>query len=147
VEYFEEITSNHFRNLLQNAFRTWRGQDVAPTSCLKSSGLHSLHLNPIMPPRYGQLVIGPPGSGKSTYCDGIHQFLSAVGRPCSVVNLDPANDSTSYKPALDVRKLVSLEEIMKEEQLGPNGGVLHALEALEQDFDWLKDGLDGLDGA
>jgi GPN-loop GTPase len=99
-----------------------------------------------MPARYGQLVIGPPGSGKSTYCDGMHQFLSAIGRPCSVVNLDPANDDTSYKAALDVRDLVSLEHIMETDGLGPNGGVLHALEALEQDFEWLEDGLAELDG-
>jgi GPN-loop GTPase len=77
----------------------------------------------------------------------MYQFLSAVGRPCSVVNLDPANDATSYRAALDVRKLVSLEDIMKDEELGPNGGVLHALEALENDFEWLKDGLDELGGS
>ncbi|KAF2672262.1 ATP binding protein [Microthyrium microscopicum] len=98
-----------------------------------------------MPPKFGQLVIGPPGSGKSTYCDGMHQFLSAVGRPCSIVNLDPANDHTSYKPALDVRSLVSLEQIMTDEDLGPNGSVLHALETIEADFDWLEDGLATLD--
>jgi GTPase SAR1 family protein len=90
---------------------------------------------------FAQLVIGPPGSGKSTYCDGMHQFMGAIGRPCSVVNLDPANDRTSYPAALDVRKLISLEEIMEDEELGPNGGVLHALEQLEHEFEWLEDGL------
>ena len=29
---------------------------------------------------FGQLVIGPPGSGKSTYCTGMHEFLSGIGR-------------------------------------------------------------------
>lgn len=29
---------------------------------------------------FGQVVIGPPGSGKTTYCSGIQQFLSAIGR-------------------------------------------------------------------
>lgn len=95
---------------------------------------------------WAQLVIGPPGSGKSTYCDGMHQFLSAVGRPSSIVNLDPANDHTSYKPDLDVRSLVGLEDIMKDDELGPNGSVLHALEIVETEFDWLKDGLEGLGG-
>jgi len=90
---------------------------------------------------FAQLVIGPPGSGKSTYCDGMHQFMSAIGRPSSVVNLDCANDHTSYKPALDVRDLVSLDEIMVSEELGPNGGVLYALEELEHNIQWLKDGL------
>jgi GTPase SAR1 family protein len=94
-----------------------------------------------MPAKFAQLVIGPPGSGKSTYCYGMHQFLNAVGRPSSIVNLDPANDNTAYTPTLDVRDLVSLEDIMKEENLGPNGGVLHALETLEREWDWLVDGL------
>ncbi|KAI4142629.1 MAG: hypothetical protein L6R39_004869 [Caloplaca ligustica] len=93
---------------------------------------------------FAQLIIGPPGSGKSTYCDGMHQFLSAIGRKCTVVNLDPANDHTSYPCALDIRSLVTLEEIMEHEELGPNGGVLYALEELEGNMEWLEEGLEGL---
>lgn len=93
---------------------------------------------------FAQLVIGPPGSGKSTYCDGMHQFLSAIGRKCSVVNLDPANDRTNYPCALDIRSLVTLEEIMADEELGPNGGVLYALEELEHNEEWLRHGLKSL---
>ncbi|EAU37336.1 hypothetical protein ATEG_02374 [Aspergillus terreus NIH2624] len=90
---------------------------------------------------FAQLVIGPPGAGKSTYCNGMHQFLGAIGRKCSIVNLDPANDKTSYPCALDVRDLVTLEEVMSEDHLGPNGGILYALEELEENFDWLEEGL------
>lgn len=88
-----------------------------------------------------QLVIGPPGSGKSTYCNGMHQFMSAIGRKCSIVNLDPANDQTSYPCALDIRDIITLEEIMKDEGLGPNGGVMYALEELEHNLEWLENGL------
>lgn len=95
---------------------------------------------------FAQLVIGPPGAGKSTYCNGMHQFLGAIGRKCSIVNLDPANDQTSYPCALDVRDLVTLEEIMGEDKLGPNGGVLYALEELEQNFEFLEEGLKELGG-
>jgi len=92
---------------------------------------------------FGQLVIGPPGAGKSTYCNGMQQFMGAIGRKCSVVNLDPANDATSYEAAVDVRELVTLEGIMDDEEvgLGPNGGVLYALEEVEQNFEWLEDRL------
>jgi GTPase SAR1 family protein len=95
---------------------------------------------------FAQLVIGPPGSGKSTYCDGMQQFMGAIERKCSVVNLDPANDHTSYQPALDIRDLVTIDEIMEQETLGPNGGVLFALEELEHNFDWLEEGLKELGG-
>ena len=90
---------------------------------------------------FAQLVIGPPGAGKSTYCNGMHQFMGAIGRKASVVNLDPANDLNSYPCALDVRDLVKLEQIMAEDELGPNGAVLYALEELEQNFEWLAHGL------
>lgn len=29
---------------------------------------------------FGQVVIGPPGSGKTTYCNGMSQFLKLIGR-------------------------------------------------------------------
>ncbi|KAF2645673.1 hypothetical protein P280DRAFT_442417 [Massarina eburnea CBS 473.64] len=86
---------------------------------------------------FAQLVIGPPGSGKSTYCDGMQQFMAAIERKCAVVNLDPANDHTSYVPAVDVRDLVTIDDVMEQEALGPNGGVLYALEELEHNFEWL----------
>ena len=90
---------------------------------------------------FAQLVVGPPGSGKSTYCNGMQQFMSAIGRKVSVVNLDPANDQISYPCAIDVRELITLEEIMNDDELGPNGSVLYALEELEHNFEWLADKL------
>ncbi|RDA86807.1 hypothetical protein CP532_6350 [Ophiocordyceps camponoti-leonardi (nom. inval.)] len=90
---------------------------------------------------FAQLVLGSPGSGKSTYCDGMHQFMGAIGRASSVVNLDPANIQTNYPCALDIRDLVKLEHVMREDRLGPNGGILYALEELEHNFEWLRDGL------
>lgn len=72
--------------------------------------------------------------------------MSAIGRKCSIVNLDPANDHTSYPCALDIRDLVTLEEIMTDEELGPNGGILYALEELEHNVEWLQNGLEKLGG-
>lgn len=85
------------------------------------------------------IPIGPPGAGKSTFCNGIQQFMNAINRPCSVANLDPANDNIPYDAAFDVRELVSVEEVMEKEELGPNGGVLWAMEEVEANFEWLEE--------
>lgn len=39
---------------------------------------------------------------------------------------------------------MTLEQIMADDSLGPNGGILYALEELEHNQDWLKEGLKGL---
>lgn len=95
---------------------------------------------------FAQLVIGPPGSGKSTFCDGMQQFLNAIDRKSSVVNLDPANEQTNYPCALDIRELVPLEDVMEQEELGPNGGVLYALEELEHNIEWMEQRLMDIKG-
>lgn len=119
------------------------GSALTPLQKFPSNSL--VTLTPTTMP-FAQLVIGPPGSGKSTYCDGMQQFMGAIERKCSVVNLDPANDHTSYTPAVDVRDLVTIDEIMEQETLGPNGGILFALEELEHNFDWLEESLKELGG-
>ena len=47
---------------------------------------------------FGQVVVGPPGAGKTTYCDGMCQFLTALGRKSVIVNMDFANDILPYTP-------------------------------------------------
>lgn len=76
---------------------------------------------------FGQIVIGPPGSGKTTYCNGISQFLTSLGRRVAIINLDPANESLPYQPAVDIGDLVGLEEVQEEIHLGPNGGMMKTL--------------------
>ena len=72
---------------------------------------------------FGQLVVGPPGSGKSTCCKGLQHYFQLTGRSVAVVNLDPANDALPYECAVDVSDLVSQQEVAAQLRLGPNGGV------------------------
>ena len=90
---------------------------------------------------FGQLVIGPPGSGKTTYCNGMSQFLTALGRKVAIINLDPANDTLPYDCALDIRELISLECAAAQCELGPNGALVYCIEFLEANVDWLVEGL------
>ncbi|KAI1894934.1 hypothetical protein AGOR_G00120870 [Albula goreensis] len=88
--------------------------------------------------RFGQVVIGPPGSGKTTYCRGMREFLSLLGRKVVVVNLDPANEGLPYPCAVDVSELVTLDDVMEGLKLGPNGGLLYCMEYLQANLDWLQ---------
>ncbi|ADV25817.1 cytoplasmic protein [Cryptococcus gattii E566] len=93
---------------------------------------------------FGQLVTGPPGAGKSTYCHGLHQFLTAIGRPVHIINLDPAVPDPPYPCSINITELITLESVMEEYNLGPNGAMLYCIEFLEANFDWLVERLDGV---
>ncbi|XP_028040705.1 GPN-loop GTPase 2 [Bombyx mandarina] len=95
---------------------------------------------------YGQLVLGPPGAGKTTYCMKMSDMLKTLGRQVIIVNLDPANDTMNYKPDIDIRELIVLEEVMEQIDLGPNGALLYCMEYLESNIDWLLNQLHGDNG-
>jgi GTPase SAR1 family protein len=90
---------------------------------------------------WGQLVCGPPGSGKTSYCKAMQQFLNAAGRPTIVMNLDPANESLPYECAINIYELVALQDVMEAFKLGPNGGLMYCMEFLEKNLDWLDEAL------
>lgn len=95
---------------------------------------------------FGQVVIGPPGSGKTTYCTGMSQFLTGFGREVAIINLDPANDILPYKADIDISDLITLSDVMDSLKLGPNGGLIYCMEFLEKNLDWLKTELDKVNG-
>ena len=71
--------------------------------------------------RYVQLVMGPAGVGKSSYCKTMQDHCAASGRRLHVANLDPAAETYEYNAAFDVKDLINLEDAMEEFGLGPNG--------------------------
>ena len=87
---------------------------------------------------FAQVVIGPPGAGKTTYCSGMKEFLTTLGRKVAVVNLDPANDILPYEPAVDISDLITASDVMDKLKLGPNGGLVYCMEYLEKNVDWLQ---------
>lgn len=59
-----------------------------------------------------------------------------------VINLDPAVTDPPYPCAVSVTELITLQEVMDEYGLGPNGAMLYCMEYLEENFDWLLSRLD-----
>ena len=47
--------------------------------------------------RCGQLVVGPAGSGKSTYCNAMKELCADQHRRAYLVNLDPAAEDLPYE--------------------------------------------------
>lgn len=60
------------------------------------------------------------------------------------MNLDPAAEEFSHEPDLDIKDLISLEDVMEEMGLGPNGGLIYCFEFLLENLDFLTDALDPL---
>lgn len=59
-----------------------------------------------------------------------------------VINLDPAVTDPPYPCAVSITEIITLQEVMDEYGLGPNGAMLYCMEYLEANFDWLLSRLD-----
>ena len=114
------------------------GADVGVGSTQTTTGTTSMT-------SYGCVLVGPPGSGKTTYCEGVSTFLNELGRRTAIVNLDPANANLSPPAEIDISSLISLPEAMRSLSLGPNGGLVYCIEFLERNLDtWLFPKLDAI---
>ncbi|ATY61253.1 ATP binding [Cordyceps militaris] len=94
--------------------------------------------------KFGTMVMGPAGAGKSTFCAALITHLQLNRRSAFYVNLDPAAETFEHTPDLDIKELISLRDAMEEVGLGPNGGLIYCFEFLMENLDWLTDALDSL---
>lgn len=92
-----------------------------------------------------QLVMGPAGSGKSTYCSTMVTHCQSMKRSIHLVNLDPAAEYFEYEPTIDIKNLITLEEVMQQLNYGPNGGLIYCLEYLLENLDWFENELQDYD--
>ncbi|XP_046590820.1 GPN-loop GTPase 1 isoform X1 [Neodiprion lecontei] len=80
------------------------------------------------------VVLGMAGSGKTTFVKKITSTLYNTGKPY-VINLDPACSEVPYPANIDIRDTVNYKEVMKQYGLGPNGGIVTALNLFSTKFD------------
>ncbi|KAG0283634.1 hypothetical protein BGZ96_011973 [Linnemannia gamsii] len=81
------------------------------------------------------LCIGMAGSGKTTFMQRLNAHLHAKQTPPYILNLDPAVASLPFSANIDIRDTVNYKEVMKQYNLGPNGGILTALNLFTTKFD------------
>ncbi|ESW98555.1 hypothetical protein KL918_002055 [Ogataea parapolymorpha] len=89
--------------------------------------------------KVGVLALGPAGVGKSTFCNSLVAHMQTIGRTAHIVNLDPAADPTEFEFSIDIRDLISLQDVQEELHLGPNGSLLYCFEFLLDNLDWLDE--------
>ena len=93
---------------------------------------------------YAQLIIGPAGSGKSTYCKIIQSHALTNKRTIKVINLDPAAENISYNCYIDIRDLINVEDVMEKKNIGPNGALVYCMDYINLKFNWLEDKINEL---
>ncbi|CDP08540.1 unnamed protein product [Coffea canephora] len=81
------------------------------------------------------IVVGMAGSGKTTFMHRLVCHTMGSNVRGYVINLDPAVMSLPYGANIDIRDTVRYKEVMKEFNLGPNGGILTSLNLFSTKFD------------
>jgi len=84
-------------------------------------------------------VLGTAGSGKTTLASSFNEWCHRMGYDTIVVNLDPGVKKLPYSPEVDVREWISIDEIMKEYNLGPNGAQVLAADLIAIDLKILEE--------
>lgn len=81
------------------------------------------------------ICIGMAGSGKTTFVQRLNSYLHSIQKPPYILNLDPAVARLPFQANIDIRDTVNYKQVMKQYNLGPNGGILTALNLFTTKFD------------
>ncbi|XP_059459467.1 GPN-loop GTPase QQT2 isoform X2 [Corylus avellana] len=81
------------------------------------------------------IVVGMAGSGKTTFLHRLLCHTQASNIRGYVMNLDPAVMTLPFGANIDIRDTVKYREVMKQFNLGPNGGIMTSLNLFTTRFD------------
>ncbi|KAF2071111.1 hypothetical protein CYY_007576 [Polysphondylium violaceum] len=81
------------------------------------------------------IILGMAGSGKTTLLQRLRAHIFEKKIPGYIINLDPAVAKLPYTPNIDIRDTVNYKEVMKQYNLGPNGGIVTSLNLFSTKFD------------
>lgn len=118
--------------------------------------------------RCGQVVVGPAGSGKTTYCKVMKEILRIKKRNCYVINLDSASEEYYYERKkksfsttssiekelgdhyntiydLDIRDVIDVNSLIDEEKIGPNCALMRSIEVFYENSHIFEDELNSYD--
>ncbi len=79
---------------------------------------------------YTAFIVGTAGSGKSFLTSTLAEYLKLNEINVATLNMDPGVLRLPYAPDIDVRDYIDINEIMNEFELGPNGGLVAAVDLI-----------------
>ncbi len=80
------------------------------------------------------VFVGTAGAGKTTLTAATEAYLSDRDVDVLTVNLDPGADELPYDPGIDIREHITIDEVMNEYGLGPNGAQIAAADLIATEF-------------
>ncbi len=89
-------------------------------------------------------VAGTAGAGKSLLSSKIQEYYTRNGVFASILNLDPGVISLPYTPDIDIRDSVDIVSLMKQYDLGPNGGLMMANDLIASKLDEIQQQADSV---
>lgn len=89
--------------------------------------------------------VGTAGSGKSSLVNSLKQWMENMNYDAITVNLDPGAEYLPYTPDVDIRENLSLESVMQNYNLGPNGAQIVAADLMVQEAERIKELIDSYD--
>jgi len=87
---------------------------------------------------YITFILGPPGSGKTTYSNFLTDFYLSLNRKVIYVNLDCFNRVCIIEKVIDFKQILIGEEIMSELHIGSNSSIFFSFEYLQNNLEWLE---------
>jgi len=82
-------------------------------------------------------IVGTAGSGKSLLTACFADWLKIQKQNVAIVNLDPGVLTLPYIPDIDARDYVSVQRLMEEYKLGPNGALVMAADLIAEEAEKL----------
>jgi len=89
-------------------------------------------------------IIGTAGSGKSLLTASFAERLRQEKQKVAVMNLDPGVAFLPYAPEIDVRDYMTIETVMAEYGLGPNGALILAADLVASEIEKMKEEIEDL---
>jgi GTPase SAR1 family protein len=82
-------------------------------------------------------IIGTAGSGKTLLTAAFNEWLKIGKQNVATVNLDPGALTLPYAPDIDIRDYISVDQLMEEYGLGPNGALVMAADLIAEEAERL----------